>query len=149
MADIADLTVTIGSDGTVGPHSHIASIHHRAASSEAQEDTLTLESGLQVGTLPSSDKLQGNGQGKLISAEEVVEGRITFKSLKLFLGALGGRHPMLLLVSWLFAVISSRLILILRVWFLGFWGSQYETHRPSEVPVQRQVPASWIWYSVL
>jgi hypothetical protein len=142
---IADLTVTIGFDGTVRPQSHTASIHRRASSSETpglQKDALTVEPGLQVGTLPSPGKLQGNGQGKLVTAEEVVEGRISFKSLKLFLGALGGRHPMLLLVSWLSAVISSRLILILRVWFLGFWGSQYETHGPSEVPVQRQVPTS-------
>lgn len=74
-----------------------------------------------------------SSNGKLVVAEEIVEGHIALKSLRLFLSALGGHHPSLFFVSWILAVILSRCVLILRVWFLGVWGSQYESKDPSEV----------------
>lgn len=135
--------MTIGPDGTV-THSQVErdlTICDRSPPSDApgsEKGEPTPDNASQMSASPSSEtRFEVNSQGKLITAEEIVEGRISLKSLQFFLGALGGRHPILLLAFWLFAVTSSRLILILRVWFLGFWGSQYETHAPSEVPIQR------------
>ena len=38
------------------------------------------------------DKGEQKSDGKLILAEEIVEGRITWKALKLFVHGLGGEH---------------------------------------------------------
>lgn len=75
--------------------------------------------------------------GKLIVAEEIVEGHVTWKSIKLFLTALGGKHPLFFFVPLLFTLVMSIGMWTSQSWFLGYWGSQYETHDPTEVKVSR------------
>ena len=73
--------------------------------------------------------------GKLILAEEIVEGRITWKAFKLYLDGLGGNHPFLFATVWISGYVATHLAISFSVWFLGYWGSQYETHHPEEVGV--------------
>jgi hypothetical protein len=73
--------------------------------------------------------------GKLILAEEIAEGRITWKALKLYLDGLGGNHPFLFAVVWISGLLAKHLAINFGIWFLGYWGSQYETHHPEEVQV--------------
>jgi len=72
-------------------------------------------------------------EGKLIVAEEIVEGHITWRSLKLLLRILGGGHPTLFFVICIFALLLNKWSITFQTWFLGYWGSQYETRPPSEV----------------
>ena len=71
--------------------------------------------------------------GKLIVAEEIVEGHITWRSFKLLLGSLGGGHPILFFVTCVLALLLNEWSITFQTWFLGYWGSQYETHPASEV----------------
>ena len=73
--------------------------------------------------------------GKLILAEEIVEGRITWKALKLYLDGLGGNHPFLFAAVWISGILATHLAINFGIWFLGYWGSQYDTHHPEEVRV--------------
>ena len=73
--------------------------------------------------------------GKLILAEEIVEGRITWKALKLYFDNLGGNHPFLFAAVWISGFLVSHGALSFGIWFLGYWGSQYENHHPEEVRV--------------
>lgn len=73
--------------------------------------------------------------GKLILAEEIVEGRITWKALKLYLDGLGGNHPFLFAAVWISGLLATQLAVNFGVWFLGYWSSQYENHPPEEVRV--------------
>ena len=82
-----------------------------------------------------SDKLDG----KLILAEEIAEGRVTWRSMVLFLKGLGGDKPILFLTAWLMGMTLVHGGHSLAVWFLGVWGSQYETHAPEDVNVTSYV----------
>ena len=71
--------------------------------------------------------------GKLTVPEEIAEGHITWKSMKLLLSGLGGDHPIFFVVAIYSALIAQCLFHAGQPWFLGIWGAQYETHHPSEV----------------
>ena len=73
--------------------------------------------------------------GKLILAEEIAEGRISWKALKLYLDGLGGDHPFLFATIWISGFLATHLAINFGIWFLGYWASQYENHHPEEVRV--------------
>lgn len=75
------------------------------------------------------------GEGKLTVAEEIVEGRVTWHSFKLFLTGLGGDYPILFCVVVITALLLDYSSHNFQTWYLGYWGSQYESHPASEVPV--------------
>jgi hypothetical protein len=81
--------------------------------------------------IPVEDKKPA--EGKLIVAEEIVEGHITWSSFKLLLGSLGGGHPILFFVICILALLMNEWSITFQTWFLGYWGSQYETRPASEV----------------
>ena len=74
-------------------------------------------------------------EGKLVVAEEIVEGHITLKSMKLLFSGLGGNHPTFFLAAWMIGMLFSELTTTAQTWFLGTWGSQYEKHAPSEISI--------------
>ena len=71
--------------------------------------------------------------GRIGKPEEIAEGHITWKSMKLLLSGLGGDHPIFFVVAIYSALIAQCLFHAGQPWFLGIWGAQYETHHPSEV----------------
>lgn len=73
--------------------------------------------------------------GRLIVAEEITEGRIRWKSIKLYLAALGGKHPVVFFSLWATGFLLTDWVNTFQTWFLGYWGSQYENHPASEVNV--------------
>ena len=77
--------------------------------------------------------------GKLILAEEIAEGRVTWRSMMLFLKGLGGDKPIFFMTAWMAGIALMHGGSMLGVWFLGYWGSQYETHKPEEVHVNLYV----------
>jgi hypothetical protein len=77
----------------------------------------------------------GQPDGKLILAEEIAQGRVTRKSLMLFLKGLGGDNPIFFLAAWMLGLALMHGGSMVALWFLGFWGSQYETHAPEDVRV--------------
>lgn len=95
------------------------------------------ESALEEQVVDAVNKEEQKSDGKLILAEEIVEGRITWKALKLYLDGLSGDHPIVFAVvsSWLAGFLSVHVASNFSVWFLEYWGSQYENHHPEEVRV--------------
>jgi hypothetical protein len=81
------------------------------------------------------NKEEQKSDGKLILAEEIVEGRITWGAIKLFLNSLGGEHPFLVMAVWMAGLAATQVALNFGTWFLGYWGSQYENHLPEQVRV--------------
>ncbi|KAF8956542.1 P-loop containing nucleoside triphosphate hydrolase protein, partial [Flammula alnicola] len=133
-APIADFIVSIGLDGSVqtqGTDVCLALEHDPVLASEIQQDEEITE--VPEDTPRPLKKIPDADAGQLVIAEEIVEGRVTWKSMQLFLDALGEDHPVLFFTSWILIVGTSQWVATLQTWFLGFWGSQYETHTPSEV----------------
>ena len=81
------------------------------------------------------NKEESSAGGKLVIAEEIAKGHVTWKSVKLYLSGLGGDYPLIFFSVWISASFLADWMNTFQVWFLGYWGSQYETHVPSEVNV--------------
>ena len=90
---------------------------------------------METAVIDKVAKVDDKPDGKLILAEEIAEGRVTWKSMVLFLKGLGGDKPILFLTVWLMGMTLVHGGHVLAVWFLGVWGSQYETHAPEDVNV--------------
>lgn len=94
---------------------------------------------------PKSDTVEpqkGGSDGKLILAEEIKHGHVTWRSINLLISGMGGDHPVLF-----FAVMTAGFMLmagnnVLQVWFLGFWAEQYEKRPPSDVSAPLYVDMS-------
>lgn len=80
-------------------------------------------------------KEMGKKDGKLILAEEIVLGSVSGGTYMLYLRSLGGDQPILFMTAWLTGLILMQSGYMLGVWFLGYWGSKYETQQPQEINV--------------
>lgn len=80
-------------------------------------------------------KQAGKPDGKLILAEEIVLGSVSGGTYMLYLKGLGGDRPILFMTTWLAGLTLMQCGYMVGVWFLGYWGSKYETHLPEEINV--------------
>ncbi|KAF8958075.1 multidrug resistance-associated ABC transporter [Flammula alnicola] len=131
---VADFIVSIGTDGRVksrGTEISLALARDPKLASEVKHDKEVTEIGQEdIDTAP-----KGHADGKLVVAEEIVEGHVTWKSFKLILASLAGDHPIAFFTVVMAALLLNEWTFTFQVWFLGYWGAQYETHPASEVPV--------------
>ncbi|KAF8963040.1 hypothetical protein BDZ97DRAFT_1758980 [Flammula alnicola] len=133
---VAKFIISIGQDGSVqteGTAIEEAVEDDPKLAAEAEHDREALEIGNEE--VPSLAHKETPVDGKLIVAEEIAEGHVTWKSLKLFLTALGGDYPLIFFSVWMTGFLLTDWVNTFQVWFLGYWGSQYESHPPSEVKV--------------
>jgi len=130
---IADHVVAIGLDGFAHEVADIseALAHDKTLAHEIEkgEKKAAIEKEV-IDTVKKDDK---QPDGKLILAEEIAEGHISWKAIKLFITGLGGDLPILVLTSWMGGLVIMQASNSFSVWFLGLWGSQYETHHTSDV----------------
>ncbi|KAH8104855.1 hypothetical protein BXZ70DRAFT_1049038 [Cristinia sonorae] len=79
------------------------------------------------------DEAKRTEDGKLMVAEEIAVGRIGWSEVKLFFGALGGKHWILWWAVFISNAIGTPIIETFEVWYLGYWAHQYEGRPASEV----------------
>ena len=123
--------MSLGQDGIIrsqSVNSEVSLYEDPSLPAEAEVNREILETGNEGIPL-----LTNKVEGKLIVAEEIAKGHVTWKSIKLFLTGLGGDHPLIFFSLWLTGNLLNDWVNTFQVWFLGFWGSQYENHPPSEV----------------
>ncbi|KAF9555324.1 multidrug resistance-associated ABC transporter [Agrocybe pediades] len=131
---IADFIVTVGIDGRVksqGKELSAALKHNPALKQEAEFDQEATEIGQAELDLPPTKPAEQDG--KLVIAEEIAEGHVTWKSFMLLIRNLGGDHPAIFFGGVLFFLFCVVWGTTFQTWFLGYWGTQYEGHDPSEV----------------
>ncbi|KAK7461891.1 hypothetical protein VKT23_008323 [Stygiomarasmius scandens] len=76
------------------------------------------------------------GDGKLIAAEEIEEGHVSWPALKMYFSGMGGSYPWIFFFSVVGASLFTEIINSFETWFIGsYWSSQYNDRDPSEVPV--------------
>ncbi|OSX60068.1 hypothetical protein POSPLADRAFT_1048490 [Postia placenta MAD-698-R-SB12] len=132
---IADLVVSLGSDGKIHSHSTITSALEDDAAllSEFVEQVKEEEELDEVVDEPSA--VSDKPTGTLIVAEELEVGHVGWPALKLYLGGLGGQHPILFWTICIGFYILLELTTTSQVWFLGLWARQYEELPAREVSV--------------
>ena len=126
--------VSIDQDGTVRSlgveHFDTTSANDQILKSEVELDHGL---GTVVEVKPAIIKKATPTDGKLVIAEEIAEGRVTWKSMKLYFSGLGGDYPLIFFSILISVIFLTDWVNTFQVWFLGYWGSQYENHIPSEV----------------
>ncbi|KAF9466481.1 hypothetical protein BDZ94DRAFT_1280783 [Collybia nuda] len=121
MAPIADFVVTIGLDGGISSRHAQSGKSNIAQSLEGQE----APSNSRVMDALSFDK-EEKPDGKLVSAEEIEVGNISWEALKLYFSGLGGNHPFLFFFTFTGGIILSEFLFTGQTWYLGHWASQYD-----------------------
>ncbi|KAF9040099.1 P-loop containing nucleoside triphosphate hydrolase protein [Panaeolus papilionaceus] len=148
VAPIAQYFISLGQDGVIKYYGTDMTI----AIPDFQENTIThLQEEEHPIQVPEESALEPRNQdskvdGKLVVEEEVAKGQITRKSFGLFLSALGGKHPVAFFAAWVGGFFLEDWLLLSQRWFLGYWGTQYETHPESEVQVSLYLFAICDWH---
>ena len=128
--------MSIGPDGTVRSRERIEHFGAALANdpslvSEGEPVPATVID--EVKQLESTNKKENPTHGKLVISEEIAKGHVTWESLKLYISGLGGDYPLTFFSIWISALVLTNCVETFQIWFLGYWGSKYETHAPSEV----------------
>ena len=136
---IADNVIQVGLDGAaheIGTDISAVLVHEPDLAKEVEQKK---EAEMEAAVIDKVVKEADKPDGKLILAEEIAEGRVTWRSMMLFLKGLGGNNPVFFMTAWMTGLVLMHSGSMLGVWFLGFWGSQYETHAPEDVDVKLYV----------
>ncbi|KAH9475153.1 ATP-binding cassette transporter abc4 [Psilocybe cubensis] len=133
---IADFVVSIGSDGRIksqGIKVSTALKRNPALAAEAKHDKEVIENAqteiVETETVPKKP----SGDGKLVIAEEIAEGHVTWKSIMLLIRSIGGKHPFVYYTVILTVLILVEFMVTFQTWYLGHWGQQYVGRDPSTV----------------
>ncbi|KIK53742.1 hypothetical protein GYMLUDRAFT_178425, partial [Collybiopsis luxurians FD-317 M1] len=78
-------------------------------------------------------KSESKPDGKLVVAEEIQEGRISGRAVKLYTSAVGGNHAVFFFSTFLAMTVLTHFMGVVQTWFLGYWAAQYEL--PGKVPI--------------
>lgn len=142
-APVAQRVVVLGKNGhitSVGTVEEVLKSNSRLralAEKEKQEEAKELA--IEVDAKPEGvleDKTETKQKtGKLVVAEEVAIGRVSWKSMKLYLISFGGPF---IWSTYFCLEICIILVNIFQRWIMGYWSDQYKT-RPSEVNAFRHV----------
>ena len=125
---VAQHVVSIDQYGTVRSHGVENFANVQTLYSEGEHGLRTV-----VEEVNPAIKKASPSDGKLVIAEEIAKGRVTWKSMKLYFSGLGGDYPLMFFLIWISVTFLTDWVNTFQVWFLGYWGSKYENHIPSEV----------------
>lgn len=129
---LADYVVSFGRDGRVASHGPAldAVAESLTVSPELIENVLDEEKRTdQEGLGPDATAKQTDG--KLIVAEEIAEGQVSWDAFKLFFRGLGGSHVFLFWIVFLGGLLLCEVFLAMQTWLMGYWAEQYLLY-PSE-----------------
>ncbi|KAJ7119016.1 P-loop containing nucleoside triphosphate hydrolase protein [Mycena epipterygia] len=126
---IAGFVVSVGSDGRILSQGTVSDA--LAKNRDLVMEVVQLQQEVVV------DESVDNPQvsGKLVIAEEIDVGHVSWEALKLYVSALGGQHPLFYFLSLVICMFITDALIILQTWYLGYFSSQYEDHDVSQVNV--------------
>ncbi|KAJ6603499.1 P-loop containing nucleoside triphosphate hydrolase protein [Mycena vulgaris] len=131
---IADFVVTFGSDGKARSQGSVSEIAKRGSlAAQIRKDQQVLDKTQQE--IDPIDPVAKPADGKLIIAEEIQLGHVSASSWKMYLLAIGGKYPFFFYTLSIGLVILYQVLVVLRIWMLGYWAKQYDQHPANEVDV--------------
>ncbi|KAI0068087.1 hypothetical protein BV25DRAFT_1834393 [Artomyces pyxidatus] len=135
---IADYVVSLGLDGTVASRGTVseALAKDEILEAELEEEKEVIEQDSKEIDAEEPDATAKQADGKLILAEEVAEGHISWEALKLFFTSLGGSHVTLFWLVFLSGMVLCDIAMSTQTWFMGYWAEQYDiVDDPSQVHI--------------
>src|SRR5712672_3123970 len=152
---LADYVVSLGLDGRVASRSSasVADTKDKALAAELVVGVLTTKDEVEKVDTEVPDKTANQADGKLIVAEEIAEGRVSWDAcnhclllcdtpetypigtVKLFLGGLGGPHVILFWSLFLGGLLLCDALMAVQTWFMGYWADLYDISPPEKVSI--------------
>ncbi|KAF9807084.1 hypothetical protein IEO21_08395 [Rhodonia placenta] len=134
---IAEFVVSLGTDGRIVSQGSLskALARDKKLSEEVADENQEIKKAENEVDHGEPNVEAKKSDGKLILAEEVSVGHVSWAALRMFFSSLGGGHPFLFWMLCVGTLALSELADTIQTWFLGFWARQYEDHDPSEVKV--------------
>ncbi|KAJ7645869.1 hypothetical protein B0H17DRAFT_1186847 [Mycena rosella] len=132
---IAKFVVSVGLDGRVSSQASIsdALAHDEALAKEVSKDQETLEAAdKETVSTPPADEPKVT-KGKLIVAEEIPLGHVSWSALNLYFAGMSGGHTILFFAVLMLAILTTEVCLTFQTWYLGYWASQYGQGKPVAV----------------
>ncbi|KAH9939278.1 uncharacterized protein BXZ73DRAFT_99482 [Epithele typhae] len=134
---IADYVVSLGTDGRVSSQGTLSKVLTGDAelSKELAQEEAELKKTQEAVDDAEFEAVTTKSDGKLIVAEEIAEGHVSWSAVRLYLSSMGGRHAVLFWFTTLIMLALVETAQVLQTYWLGYWAAQYEEHDPSEVSV--------------
>jgi hypothetical protein len=134
VAPIVDFVVSLGLDGRIASRGVAGEVLMKEDKLLQEVNEMTDIAAKAEETIDPVEPEQKDSIGgtKLVMAEEIPIGHVSWPALKLYLSSLGGIVFWVSFVGFLFV---SELTVSLSTWFMGYWANQYEHHAPWAVPV--------------
>lgn len=136
VSPVAGFIVSIGMNGKIQSQENqiaIAASRDPRLAAELKDDQAATVLGAEV--IDDTSLKKPPRDGKLMVSEEIVEGHVTWNSFKLLLTSSGGDHPIAFFSVIIVALLLNEWTFTFQIWYVGYWGSQYESRPISEVPV--------------
>ena len=153
-SSVAQFVVSLGSDGRILSQGSVKSalVKDAALAAEVDKEEEVLEKA--EGTIDTAEPTAEGGKqadGKLIVAEEVAEGHVSWDArklspllfrlwlsrlkVKLYLSGMSGKRFAVFWFSVVLGLTLSHVADSVQTWWLGYWAAQYNGRDPMEVSV--------------
>ncbi|KAI0329604.1 multidrug resistance-associated ABC transporter [Cubamyces sp. BRFM 1775] len=136
---IADFVVSLGTDGRIASQGTLSKVLAKdkklsAELAEEREEMKKAEDEVDH-VEPDDESAPKKSDGKLIVAEEIAEGHVSWPALRLYLSSMGGAHSFIFWLSVIGFLFVCEFMGIFQTYWLGFWAQQYEDHSQADVNV--------------
>ncbi|KAJ7033733.1 multidrug resistance-associated ABC transporter [Mycena alexandri] len=131
---IAELVVSVGLDGRVHSQASVSEALERdeLLAKEVITDQEIIDAAEKEIDSPAADEPKKK-DGKLIIAEEIAIGHVSWKALTLYFKGMGGSHTVPFFVVLLLSFVVNQVIEVSQTYYLGYWASQYGRGTPVAV----------------
>ncbi|KAI0685987.1 hypothetical protein BC835DRAFT_1420713 [Cytidiella melzeri] len=132
---LADFVVSLNTDGHIVSQGSVSDAI--AKDSKLVEEIKHEEEAVELDESEDAteDKPVEEKKGKLVVAEEIAHGHVSWAAFKLFLSGLSGKYPLVFWVGWIGGMGLSELFDVSEMWWLGYWARQYTYTDPKTVSV--------------
>ncbi|KZT67587.1 P-loop containing nucleoside triphosphate hydrolase protein [Daedalea quercina L-15889] len=132
---VADFAVSLGTDGQVVSQGSMSKVlaKDEVLLKEINEENVAIEKAEHTVDDQQPAEEGKKSDGKLIVAEEISVGHVSWPALKMFFSSLGGSQQSIFWFLCVGTLVLSQICDTIQIWYLGYWARQYEDHEPSEV----------------
>ncbi|KAF8528037.1 P-loop containing nucleoside triphosphate hydrolase protein, partial [Hysterangium stoloniferum] len=133
VKSLAAFVVSIGLDGHIvsqGSMTDALAVDDTLLNEAVESQELELEAKKSVDVDPP--KKNSKSGSKLVVAEEIAMGHVSWQAIRLYLSSLGGIG---FWTSFILAMLVGETANALQSWYLGHWAAQYNDRPPWAVPV--------------
>ncbi|KAH9028046.1 hypothetical protein EDB83DRAFT_2526408 [Lactarius deliciosus] len=133
---LADYVVFLGKDGRIASRGSVSDAlkKDKMLAKVLAEGTSAIEDNEKINS-EKPDETAKLADGKLILAEEISEGNVSWDAVKLFINGLGGAHPVLFWIVYAGGMLLFSTLMTVQTWFMGYWAEQYSIYPPEQVDI--------------